>query len=311
MTTPFAKLLLLLLPFCMACRSIRAKKITRLPTILLESSGLMTEGDTLFWSHNDGGGAAALYQFDKKGQLRKTVPVCNAQNKDWEDMQMDEAGNCYIGDFGNNAQSRKDLTIYKITNFKEKLNQNCLEAEHIDFFYDNQTAFPPTDADKHFDAEAMVIQSDFIYIFAKDFYSKPYSGKTWVYQIPNQVGKHAAKCVAILKTDATKNKKGAITAAAYHAPSGTLVLMSYQKLWILRGGINKALLDKNATEYRFGLSQYAQREAISFADSCTLYITSERIKNKIGGNLSKVKLCKIKENTPILSANHTPSVLNK
>jgi hypothetical protein len=306
MTTHFAKFLLLLLPFCTACGSIRAKKITRLPAILLESSGLITEGDSLFWSHNDGGGAATLYQFDRKGQLRKTIPVCNAQNKDWEELQMDEAGNCYIGDFGNNAQSRKDLTIYKITNFKEKIRQNCLEAERIDFQYDNQTAFPPTDADKHFDAEAMVIQPDFIYIFTKDFYSKPYSGKTWVYQIPNLAGKHSAKCVAILNTDATKNMKGAITAAAYHAPSGKLALMSYQKLWILRGGLDKALLNKNATEYRFGLSQYAQREAISFADSCTLYITSERVKNKIGGNLSKVKLCKIKENTPILSSKDTP-----
>jgi hypothetical protein len=42
----------------------------------------------------------------------KTLKV-NAKNTDWEALTND-GNNFYIGDFGNNDGSRRDLTIYKV-----------------------------------------------------------------------------------------------------------------------------------------------------------------------------------------------------
>ena len=44
--------------------------------------------------------------------------------------------------------------------------------------------------------------------------------------------------------------------------------------------------------FTFGLTQFAQREAVAFADGCTIYMTSERLKKVLGGNLSKIDICR-------------------
>ena len=287
-------LVFFILPFFTACRTISVHKVTRLPNILHESSGLVVESANRFWSHNDSGGEPILYQFDSKGVLLKMVKIINARNVDWEDMQLDSKGNLYIADFGNNAQNRKDLVIYKIPNFKNKAQDSVMQAEKISFQYKEQTAFPPLGAEKHFDAEAMVVLNDTILIFTKDFYSQPYSGKTWIYKIPNQVGQHKAQLVTVFETDKKGKYKGAITGAALSPNQHQIVLMSYQKLWIFNAlqSSEKIFTDKINPVFIFGVSQFAQREAISFLDGCTIYTTSERLKNAIGGNLSKINICK-------------------
>jgi hypothetical protein len=290
-----AKSLFFLLPFFTACRTITAHKVSRLPENLYESSGLIAESAHRFWSHNDSGDEPSIYQFDEKGILLKKINISNATNVDWEEMQMDNQGNLYIADFGNNAHSRKDLVIYKITDFKNKTAEVSIKAERIEFHYDEQKAFPPSEAERHFDAEAFVVLNDSILIFTKDFTSKPYSGKTSVYKIPNQIGKHTAKLVTVLETNKKGKYKGAITAAAMSPNQNQIVLMSYQKLWVFKANQPFEQIfsaKKKNPVFTFGLTQFAQREAVAFADGCTLYITSERLKKRLGGNLSKVDICR-------------------
>jgi hypothetical protein len=283
-----------------ACRTISAHKVTRLPEKLSESSGLVVESANRFWSHNDSGQKPYIYQFDEKGVLLKTLKISNATNVDWEEMLLDHKGNLYIADMGNNYQSRKDLVIYKITDFKNKTQDSIIKAERIEFYYPEQKDFPPSESERHFDAEAILVINDTILIFTKDFYSKPYSGKTWIYKIPNQIGKHTAKLVSVFETTKKGKYKGAITGAAISPNKDKIVLMSYQKLWIFNAHepLEQIFSHKPNQVFTFGLSQFAQREAVAFSDGCTLYLTSERLKKRLGGNLSKVNLCRyLKNNT--------------
>ena len=159
MKTTFFKFLLLL-PFFAACQTVNLRVVCPLPTETKESSGLVIESPNRFWTHNDSGDKARLYQFDSTGILRRTVVVKKADNVDWEDIALDaERRNFYIGDFGNNGQNRTDLTIYKIpipqsaTTFFQT---DTVIAEKIAFSYPDQLNFPPVDSSKYFDAEAFI-----------------------------------------------------------------------------------------------------------------------------------------------------------
>ena len=315
MKRAFSKTCLLILPIASSCQTISVRSVAPLPSITRESSGIVVESVNRFWTHNDSGGDPSIYQFDSTGTLLKTIPIQNATNVDWEEIQLDELGNFYIGDFGNNAQNRTDLLIYKILDFKNKTQQAALTAEKIEFSYEDQVAFPPADSIKHFDAEAFLATSDSIYIFTKDFDSNPYSGKTWVYRLPNAAGKHKAKLVSVITTDNSWKFRGAITAAA-KSGDGKVVLLGYQKLYIFTNYTGREFWKGKMKGLDFGLFDFAQREAVTFAanDNCRLYITSE-VAQGIGGNLSTINICdyltKNKDITlaePTVKVYPTPSV---
>ena len=287
-----------------------------LPTGLRESSGLVVESPNLFWTHNDGGDASNIYQIDSTGKLLRTVKIKNAANVDWEEMTFDTEGSLYIGDFGNNNEDRRNLLIYKILNFKNKYQTNSVAHDAvIEFSYEDQLQFPPSDAQKHFDAEAMIVEKDSIYIITKDFDTDPYTGKTWIYSIPNVGGKHVAKLTKILDTENSWKYKGAITASA-KSNDGKVVLMSYLKLFVFTNFGSKPFWEGQKRVLDFSMFNIVQREALAFhpTNSCRLYITSEEAKG-IGGNLSTVNICdflsKTKDTRTALahvSVHPTPSV---
>lgn len=309
------KILIFIIPWVTSCQTLNVRTVAPLPSAVKESSGLVAESANRFWTHNDSGSDAVLYQIDSSGTLLKTIVIQNATNIDWEEIQLDEAGNLYIADFGNNAQNRTNLLIYKVLNFKNKTQESSVTAEKIEFSYEGQTAFPPADSLKHFDAEAMLATSDSIYIFTKDFDSQPYSGKTWVYRLPNAAGKHVAKLVDIVNTDNSWKYKGAITAAA-KSSDGKVVLLGYTKLYIFTNYTGRAFWKGQLKALDFNFLELAQREAITFAanSNCQVYLTSE-LAQGIGGNLSTINICNyltanedVAIAEPIISIYPTPSV---
>lgn len=293
--------ILIFIPLFAACQTVSLRVVCTLPTEIKESSGLVVESPNVFWSHNDSGDKAQLYQFDSTGILRRTIVVKNTNNVDWEDIALDAAKrNFYIADFGNNGQNRRDLVIYKIaippsaTSFFQT---DTITAEKIAFTYEDQTSFPPVDSLKYFDAEALVATADSIYVFTKDFDVTPYKGKTRIYRLPTQAGTHSARLVRVLDTDGAWKYNGAITSAALGA-DGKMLLMSYQKLWAYTNYPSRQFWLGDKKELTFGLNQFAQREAVALApwDNCTVFITSE-LTQGIGGNLSTFNLCRILSKT--------------
>ncbi len=312
--------ILIVLPLFAACQTVSLRVVCSLPTEVKESSGLVIESPNVFWTHNDSGDKAWLYQFDSTGVLRRTIVVKNTNNVDWEDIALDAAKrNFYIGDFGNNGQNRRDLTIYKIPipqSVTSLFPTDTVNAEKIAFTYEDQSAFPPTDSLKYFDAEAFVATTDSLYIYTKDFDVVPYKGKTRIYRVPTQAGTYSAKLVQVWDTDDSWKYNGAITSAALGL-DGKMLLMSYQKLWIFTNYPNRQFWLGNKKELTFGLNQFAQREGVAIApwDNCTVYITSELTTGIGGGNLSTFNLCRILSKTKEaktakakISISPTPSV---
>lgn len=68
----------------------------------------------VFWTLNDSGNPPELYAIDRSGKTIGTFPV-NAKNRDWEDLAIDDAGNLYIGEIGNNGGRLKELAVYRVT----------------------------------------------------------------------------------------------------------------------------------------------------------------------------------------------------
>ncbi len=86
---------------------------SNLPDKVDETSGLIYLNGYV-WTFNDSGGEPEIYKIDNEsGKIIQTVRITNGENFDWEDITRDESF-IYIGDFGNNWGTRKDLKIYKI-----------------------------------------------------------------------------------------------------------------------------------------------------------------------------------------------------
>lgn len=142
------------------------KKTTKLDKLLTETSGLLYSKGFI-WTHNDGGGEAALYKVNpKNGKIVQKVSISNAKNKDWEDLAQDDQF-IYIGDFGNNQGQRKDLKIYKIKKADLNENNTTASAEILTFSYPEQTDFAISDQ-HNFDCEAFFCWNNQLHLFTKN-----------------------------------------------------------------------------------------------------------------------------------------------
>ena len=110
---------------------LRKYKIATLSDSLRETSGLTFFNDKLY-TFNDGGNPNLVFEIDKNSGKILNKLQTNFPNKDWEAIT-DDGENLYIGDIGNNARNRRDLTIYSIDN------QNKSNA--LKFSYQNQKEF--------------------------------------------------------------------------------------------------------------------------------------------------------------------------
>ena len=81
-----------------------------------EASGMAasTLGDDVLWVVNDSGGRPVLYALDTRGNLRKTVKVRGAENRDWEDLAAFRIGGrsrLLIADVGDNRRKRDSCEL--------------------------------------------------------------------------------------------------------------------------------------------------------------------------------------------------------
>src|SRR5262245_60231493 len=120
---------------------------------LKESSGIVASRrhPGVFWSHNDSGDAARLFAFRRDGSAVRAsgdtaytgIGIDTANNRDWEDITTDDAGQLYVGDTGNNGNARDDLAIYVVPEPDPATATRATVARRIAYAYPDQTAFPP------------------------------------------------------------------------------------------------------------------------------------------------------------------------
>jgi hypothetical protein len=260
----------------------KIKKIGKLPKSIEESSGLILYNDTLFITHNDSGDKPILYFINLNGDLIHQVTISNAINDDWEEITKDEKGNIYIGDFGNNHNKRRNLSIYKIEP------ENLFKVTHtvaklITFSYPDQTAFPPSDSLLNFDAEAMFFYQDSLWIFTK-CRAVPFHGNSFIYTIPSQPGNYTATAKGKLFIGDSGFAKDAVTGAAFN--HSALYLITYNRILVYQLKNNSFHFEKT-----IDTTPYSQKEAITISnDESTLFLTDEVQKIIGGGNLYKINL---------------------
>ena len=234
-------------------------KIGTLPSVVNESSGL-AKGNTphSFWTNNDSGGKAELYEIDSTGRLLSIKKIVGAENKDWEELTTDDTGAVYIGDFGNNGNDKRTMDIYKVP-------ANDSISQKITFRYADQTAFPPPPEQKNYDCEAFFYRQNSLYLFSKNRSSSNHYVR--MYKMPVTPGDYT-----ISATDSIQIKTQ-VTSADISPDGKTFALLTYGK--ILLFGIESNTID---FRHPLGCFKFAkkQTEALIFLNNTDMLVTNEQ-----------------------------------
>ncbi len=242
--------------------------IPKLPDVLVESSALIYYNG-LLWTLNDSGGENKIYGFDFSGNIQKEIKVKNAENDDWEEMAQDDK-NIFIGDFGNNNGTRKNLRIYKIKKKDLDAKDSEVKAEVIEFAYANQKNFHFTMHDTPFDCEAMIELNDKLYLFSKDWEKQT----TTVYKIPKKEGKYK------LVPEETFNVNGLVTGADFSPDKKSLALVGYRDfvpfIWLFSDFKDDHFFSGKKSFILMDSIAEAQTEGICFLNNNILLISCEQ-----------------------------------
>ena len=235
---------------------------------LNENSGLEFFNSRLF-TINDGGNTSEIFEIDKISGKIQNVFKTNLINKDWEAITSDST-NLYIGDFGNNVGTRKDLMIYRLPfdTLVTALSSN--NAQPIRFYYPEQKDFTPKNINNDYDAEAMIFLNEKIHVFTKEWASK---STTHYIVDPNITENQPAQKVEVYPTGYV------VTDAAYFEQK--LYLIGYTKkaevfLTIFTESESGIFFKDKPKKYYLGSSlSLGQIEGIA-VDEKGVYISSEQ-----------------------------------
>lgn len=271
--------ILFLIPYFCFSQKLKYENSFKLPSEIKESSGLVKASDSSFYTINDSGNSPILFEINKKGKLIRKIQI-EAKNYDWEDLAKDENGNIYIADIGNNLNKRQNLRILKIR--EEDLSKSSIKPIIFEVKYPDQKAFPPEKSKLYYDCEALVVKGDFAYIFTKNR-TEPFDGLSKVYRISLATGKTSTVEWNTLQLCKDGWYPCSVTSASYDHKSGTLVLLTYTKIYYFEN-FN---FEKNgvSTYQQIKLGKIEQFEAIYLIDSNKLILTSEEQKIIGGGKI--------------------------
>lgn len=249
-------------------QSIKADSICKLESGLSESSGLLVINGKIY-THNDSGNKPEIYALDSStGKIIETFHIKNAVNKDWEDICADDSF-VYIGDFGNNQGTRKDLKIYRISKRELKQGKDTIDSETTFFSFADQTTFTSNQFQTNYDAEAMVSMGDSLYVFSKNWGDF----KTRIYPIPKTPGAYVSTFVH------SSNTQGMVTGAAYNPKEKIILLCGYSFTgeFLYKYSTFHALGFTPKKEVRFNLEHKgsSQIEGIAYDSNNTYLLSSE------------------------------------
>lgn len=242
------------------------------PKTLHEISGITMLSNNRLYAINDSGNENILFCLNVKGEVLQKIKIPETKNIDWEDLAYDKEDNIYIGDFGNNSNSRKDLCIYKISGILS----NSISVSKIEFAYEDQKEFPPKKKKLNFDVEAFIYLENSLYLFTKNRIKKS-KGITKLYKIPTTSGQHIAKLIGEYKI-CKNNSDCFITGAAINKKNDKIVLLAHDKVFLLCDFKGDNLWTGNIQKIK--LHHNSQKEGICFKNDSTLFIIDEKTGHK-------------------------------
>ena len=246
-----------------------------------ESSGLVSSrcNKGVLWTHNDSRNGAFIFALNETGEKLGTWKVSGATNVDWEDIATvkGDDGKCflYIGDIGNNARTRSELTIYKVAEpsvpVESKPSANAKpgsteKARLIKFTY----------PDFRHNAEALLVHPK-----TRDIYiiSKRISGAAGVYKFTEEIGKTAYVLQKVSDLSVPALPNGLLTAGEISTDGKRLIVCDYYNAY-------EFALPKKAKDFDeiweeeasiIELGKRDQGEAICYSvDMTSIFATSEK-----------------------------------
>src|SRR5258705_12500543 len=134
-----------------------------------ESSGVIAsrKHPGVFWTHCDSGNDASIYAITREGKFIAEYRV-NVENRDWEDIAIDDAGHLFIGDIGNNGGKHNQIHVYRLDEpDPADKPPGGIGKVKVD------KSWKISYADQPFDAESLFIWKDYGYIISKLFTGLP------------------------------------------------------------------------------------------------------------------------------------------
>jgi len=288
MKFPFPFVPLGVTPFLAACAAI-AEQPSAEPTRTLEpfariapeaideSSGIVRSRTypDVYWTLNDSGGEATLYPITLDGEGVRTawalendapysgMAVVDAQNIDWEDIAIDDAGHLIVGAFGNNQNHRRDLALYIVPEVHPNFAWKTRSLRRIDFHYPDQDAFPPEG--RNFDCEALFHANGKYYLLTKhraDTRTKLYRMDAADPDISNPLTLLSSFDIG-----------GMVTAADVSADGTRLLVLTYSAIWLFEVESGD---DYFAGDISMLPIKALQCEAIAWIDDESFVITNEQ-----------------------------------
>jgi hypothetical protein len=238
------------------------------------SSGLIS-WDGLIWTHNDHADPS-LYGIDSAtGEINRTYLLPDVAIIDWEDVAED-GEYIYVGDFGNNAAgNRSNLHILRIS--MASLLAGNPSIDTIWFSYSDQQDLSPAEPNQtEFDCEAMVVSSERIYLFTKQWIT----GHTTLYSLAKEPGTHVAQKMA------SHDVQGLITGATLLETEQLLVLCGYNGIlqpfiYLLYDYPGEDFLAGNKRRVNL-LIPFLQVEGVTTQDGLIYYLSNESFELQAG-----------------------------
>lgn len=271
-----------------SAQAISFEKLCALDNDLQHNSGIVSLNQAQsFWTQVDNNSPNLIYEFDRDCNILRSVFIKNPIKKDWEEICSDKDNNIYIGDFGNNNNSRKDLRILVIPH-EELITSDSVDASVINFSYARQIAFPPPPEEMHYDMEAMVWFDDSLHLFSKNR-TDPFDGWCYHYVLPAIPGNYSLNPVDSFKTGSGSLLFYWVTGAAVDPTTRKFVLLSHDRIWLFKDFSGNRFFSGKVQEIL--LSHYSQKEGICVTEPNIWYITDEyNAVIRTGGDLFKLEI---------------------
>lgn len=229
--------------------------------------------ENVYWTLNDSGSKNRIFPFNRKGQMYRAewydesqggIYIGGVLNIDWEEMAVDNDGNIYICDSGNNNNCRRDMCIYQMKDPHPVFTGPVNYFHKIHFYYPEQKNFPAEP--NNYDSEAVFWANGKLYLLTKHRADT----KTHLYRFDS---------FDPLKNNpltylATFDIKGMATSADATADGKKLAVLTYTNVWVFEV--------EEGDDYFHGKISWLpinakQCEAVCFDDDETLIITNEQM----------------------------------
>ena len=219
-----------------------------------ESSGIVAsqQFNGVYWTLHDSGNPAVLYATKRNGELIREIKVNGTRNFDWEALGIDDKGQLWIGDIGNNSRLRIDLNVVLLRE----------PNPHTDTEVEVLAKYPYRYPDNNVDAEGLFIADGIPYIVSKE------QSAAVLYRFPVLIPNEKQ----VLERVGEFTDAKLVTGAAISSDGKRLAVCTYNALWVydrIADDIVQTIRSKPWT-----LRHNFQGEAICFEDH-NLYLTNE------------------------------------